>query len=333
MSQFAKPEYHFMNLDPFPFTNANFTGISCADDKSLLIQKPSPGNGFFDINLNKDTNDSLNTKKPLTKAERRAEHNAIERARRESLNTKFQSLAQALPNLINYRRPSKSQIVEKALDWIKQSTIREERYRYQVLQLQRENKNLLTQLMQQESPTAPVSATVPSLMRQQSTPVPSVSVVNTSCNANIPNIYTNLSTNDGWSIDNLKNYAVSIHQTTPSNSINKLSKQELNSKSDYEDDVSSGNKDDIEYETSECYPAYFGSESPQYQNDANHQTHLPLMATDIYSVGYQSNDTHFDPFNINTWNASKYSPSSLVMNTGNVDREIGSRSASVQMVS
>jgi hypothetical protein len=67
------------------------------------------------------------------------------------LNHKFQTLAQALPNLSNYRRPSKNQIVEKALDWVKQGIAREERFRYQILQLQRENKRLLAQLNEPSS--------------------------------------------------------------------------------------------------------------------------------------------------------------------------------------
>ncbi|ORZ08357.1 hypothetical protein BCR42DRAFT_495464 [Absidia repens] len=88
----------------------------------------------------------------LSKAERRAEHNAIERARRENLNGKFQQLAESLPNLQNYRRPSKGQIVEKALDWVQQSIAKEDRYQYQIYQLQRENKHLLMQwnLQQQQ---------------------------------------------------------------------------------------------------------------------------------------------------------------------------------------
>lgn len=43
---------------------------------------------------------------------------------------------------MNYRRPSKSQIVEKALDWVRQSTLREHRYQLEILQLQRENEQL-----------------------------------------------------------------------------------------------------------------------------------------------------------------------------------------------
>lgn len=54
------------------------------------------------------------------KAQKRAEHNAIERARRESLNTKLQQLALSLPNIQNDRRPSKGTIIERTLEYSKQ---------------------------------------------------------------------------------------------------------------------------------------------------------------------------------------------------------------------
>lgn len=91
------------------------------------------------------------------KAERKAEHNAIERARRECLNSKFQQLADALPNLQAYRRPSKGQIVEKALDWVKQNQTKEEKYQQQISQLQNENKCLSARIImmkQHQSTTA-----------------------------------------------------------------------------------------------------------------------------------------------------------------------------------
>lgn len=58
-------------------------------------------------------------------AERRATHNAIERARRESLNGRFLELASALPTMANVKRPSKSVIVNKSLEWIYESQVRE----------------------------------------------------------------------------------------------------------------------------------------------------------------------------------------------------------------
>ncbi|KAI9280214.1 hypothetical protein BC943DRAFT_340212 [Umbelopsis sp. AD052] len=85
------------------------------------------------------------------KADRRAEHNAIERARRESLNVKFQQLAHALPNLQDDRRPSKSRIVEKALEWVRQTFIREQRYQHEIQQLRVDNEHLRAQLLKQSN--------------------------------------------------------------------------------------------------------------------------------------------------------------------------------------
>ncbi|KAJ7082167.1 hypothetical protein C8R43DRAFT_1115538 [Mycena crocata] len=48
-------------------------------------------------------------------AERRASHNAVERARRETLNARFLDLAALLPNLKHLRRPSKSAIVNSSI--------------------------------------------------------------------------------------------------------------------------------------------------------------------------------------------------------------------------
>ncbi|KAJ2742750.1 hypothetical protein GGI20_004253 [Coemansia sp. BCRC 34301] len=52
-------------------------------------------------------------------AQRRAAHNAIERARRESLNGQFQDLASAVPALLHIKRPSKATIVEKSLEYVR----------------------------------------------------------------------------------------------------------------------------------------------------------------------------------------------------------------------
>ncbi|KAG2214891.1 hypothetical protein INT45_003623 [Circinella minor] len=81
-------------------------------------------------------------KKTQSKAERRAEHNAIERARRESLNSKFQQLAHALPNLQNDRRPSKGTIIERTLEYVRGTLLKEERYKHQIRHLLRENRRM-----------------------------------------------------------------------------------------------------------------------------------------------------------------------------------------------
>ncbi|KAL7424627.1 hypothetical protein Q5752_000311 [Cryptotrichosporon argae] len=54
-------------------------------------------------------------RKRVNTAEKRHQHNAIERARRETLNSKFLSLAGLLPSLASTRRPSKSAIVNGSI--------------------------------------------------------------------------------------------------------------------------------------------------------------------------------------------------------------------------
>lgn len=177
--------------------------------------------------------------RPLSKEERRAEHNAIERARRENLNHKFQSLAQALPNLSNYRRPSKSQIVEKALDWVKQGIAREERYRYQILQLQRENKRLLAQLIQNENGG----------LKQMMTP--SNSTLTNTSTTSLNTMYNDFPDNAGWSC----NLMVPTPQMTPSSSTEDLSitkpvdfiNPPIIPKIDEDDNSSSVHEDDADY--------------------------------------------------------------------------------------
>jgi len=54
-------------------------------------------------------------RKRVNTAEKRHQHNAIERQRRETLNGKFLSLARLLPSLASHRRPSKSAIVNGSI--------------------------------------------------------------------------------------------------------------------------------------------------------------------------------------------------------------------------
>lgn len=58
-------------------------------------------------------------------AEKRNQHNAIERARRESLNGRFMTLAEALPSMAHVKRPSKSVIVNKALEFVFDAQVKE----------------------------------------------------------------------------------------------------------------------------------------------------------------------------------------------------------------
>ncbi|KAF7342335.1 Macrophage erythroblast attacher isoform 1 [Mycena venus] len=62
-----------------------------------------------------DYSDAFSQKPKQNTAERRASHNAVERARRETLNARFLDLAALLPNLKHLRRPSKSAIVNSSI--------------------------------------------------------------------------------------------------------------------------------------------------------------------------------------------------------------------------
>ncbi|SNX82316.1 uncharacterized protein MEPE_01022 [Melanopsichium pennsylvanicum] len=81
-----------------------------------------------------------------TSAERRATHNAIERARRESLNGRFLQLAASLPAISDVRRPSKSLIVNKSLDFVADAMNRESIYRLKIDNMRQENAQLRQQL-------------------------------------------------------------------------------------------------------------------------------------------------------------------------------------------
>ncbi|CEP13187.1 hypothetical protein [Parasitella parasitica] len=87
--------------------------------------------------------DGTNSSTGGDKAQKRAEHNAIERARRECLNTKFQQLAHSLPNLQNDRRPSKGTIIERTLEYVKQTVQKEQRFQSEIDQLRQANENLI----------------------------------------------------------------------------------------------------------------------------------------------------------------------------------------------
>lgn len=81
-----------------------------------------------------------------TSAERRASHNAIERARRESLNGRFLQLAATLPAISDVQRPSKSLIVNKSLDFVKDALNRETMYRLKIDNMHQESMRLREQL-------------------------------------------------------------------------------------------------------------------------------------------------------------------------------------------
>jgi hypothetical protein len=86
-------------------------------------------------------------------AAKRATHNAIERARRESLNGRFIELARALPNMASVKRPSKSAIVIKSLEFVHGVQSREQQMKDQNAALRREVEDLKARLGQAQTQT------------------------------------------------------------------------------------------------------------------------------------------------------------------------------------
>ncbi|KAJ2906734.1 hypothetical protein GGI21_004002, partial [Coemansia aciculifera] len=78
---------------------------------------PIGGDGGTADNERNHSPSSTHSVSSFDHAQRRAAHNAVERARRESLNGQFQDLASAVPSLIHIKRPSKATIVEKSLEY------------------------------------------------------------------------------------------------------------------------------------------------------------------------------------------------------------------------
>ncbi|KAI8093139.1 uncharacterized protein BX664DRAFT_384616 [Halteromyces radiatus] len=101
---------------------------------------------MYDHRRDSTSSSGPNNRRVQSKAEKRAEHNAIERARREGLNTRFQQLAHLLPNLQHDTRPSKGTIIERTLEFVKDAIQKEERYRYEIKDLRHTNRQLLKQL-------------------------------------------------------------------------------------------------------------------------------------------------------------------------------------------
>ena len=97
-----------------------------------------------------------------TSAERRATHNAVERARRESLNVRFLELAANLPATCTVRRPSKSLIVNQSLDFVRTSLNNDTILRLKVDELLKQNQTVMEELnsLRQERGLSPRAMTV-----------------------------------------------------------------------------------------------------------------------------------------------------------------------------
>lgn len=143
--------------DPFYFSPA---GQSSPDDMSASGQFDDDSRDDLfdtkdflmstDASLNNGAkpkkSSSHNNRKGPEAADKRATHNAIERARRENLNGRFMTLAEALPSMADVKRPSKSIIVNKALEFVYDAQIKENALVQENNELRREVDQLRARL-------------------------------------------------------------------------------------------------------------------------------------------------------------------------------------------
>lgn len=101
------------------------------------------------------------SRRPPSTAAKRATHNAIERARRESLNGRFIELARALPNMASVKRPSKSAIVIKSLEFVYSVQHREVIVADQLATLRREVEDLRSKLSVQSPKSSSPCSSIP----------------------------------------------------------------------------------------------------------------------------------------------------------------------------
>lgn len=78
----------------------------------------------------------------LSETEKRANHNATERARRDSLNNRFQEIADCIPQLRDVKKPSKSIIMQKTLEYVTMAQKRNDMHTKEITLLKKENEKL-----------------------------------------------------------------------------------------------------------------------------------------------------------------------------------------------
>jgi hypothetical protein len=91
-------------------------------------------------------------------AEKRANHNAVERARRETLNIRFLELAHSIPSLVHVRKPTKSVIVSRSIEFIQDAKQRLEIFSRNMHSLRKQNEDLKVEVnrLRSELGRAPV---------------------------------------------------------------------------------------------------------------------------------------------------------------------------------
>ncbi|ORZ11514.1 hypothetical protein BCR42DRAFT_379873 [Absidia repens] len=141
----------------FQPTRRNSSSSSSTAMRMMTCSPPSFGfsSVLYSPTMNDDPSDEI------LNGDKRSAHNALERQRREGLNKKFQQLAHVLPGLQNVRRPSKSMIVAKSLEFVSKSVQRDSSYQNKIKQLRKEYQTLRKHTQQQQQQQRSKKTTAP----------------------------------------------------------------------------------------------------------------------------------------------------------------------------
>ncbi|CAG7659379.1 unnamed protein product [Allacma fusca] len=104
---------------------------------------------------NSSSGTSSSTNKPMTQAEKRAHHNALERKRRDHIKDSFTNLRDSVPALhgekVSKRISSRAQILKKAAEYIQFMRRKNSAHQHDIEDLKRQNHILENQIRSLES--------------------------------------------------------------------------------------------------------------------------------------------------------------------------------------
>ncbi|CAO3588480.1 unnamed protein product [Absidia cylindrospora] len=145
-------------------TVSNFqpTRRTSSSSSMRMMTCSPPSLGFSSVLYSPTMNDDPSDE--ILNGDKRSAHNALERQRREGLNKKFQQLAHVLPGLQSVRRPSKSMIVAKSLEFVSKSVQRDSSYQNKIKQLRKEYQTLRKHTQQQQQRSKKITAPPPLLL-------------------------------------------------------------------------------------------------------------------------------------------------------------------------
>jgi len=120
------------------------------DDRDVDIESEvSYDDDMGDDDLN-DKSLSSSSSKPMTQAEKRAHHNALERKRRDHIKDSFTSLRDSVPSLhgekVSKRISSRAQILKKAAEYIQFMRRKNSAHQHDIEDLKRQNHILENQI-------------------------------------------------------------------------------------------------------------------------------------------------------------------------------------------